>query len=96
MTDASTAFSRALAASALAAGFPAEILSATAHDWASATFAGQRHDVRLRVVAGPASATWLAGLAEAEWHLPGHLVADIAGEIQGGEIAVTALTIRMS
>ena len=49
-------------------------------DWQSLTFTGERHEISLRL-AGPDPAPALAqlrdGLAEAEWQLKGHLVADI-------------------
>ena len=49
-------------------------------DWQSLTFTGERHEISLRL-AGPDPAPALAqlrdGLAEAEWQLEGHLVADI-------------------
>ena len=50
-------------------------------DWQSLTFMGERHEIRLRV-AGP-DAPALVGrlldrLDQAEWHVPGHLVADVA------------------
>ena len=49
-------------------------------DWQSLTFTGERHEISLRM-AGPDAAHALAlmrsGLAEAEWRLVGHVVADI-------------------
>ena len=49
-------------------------------DWQSLTFVGERHEISLRLT-GPNPATALAslriGLAEAEWQLRGHVVADI-------------------
>jgi len=49
-------------------------------DWQSLTFTGERHELSLRL-AGPDPAAALAllrvGLAEAEWQLHGHVVADI-------------------
>ena len=49
-------------------------------DWQSLTFTGERHEIGLRLPA-PGAAEALArlgdGLAEAEWTLQGHLVADI-------------------
>ncbi len=49
-------------------------------DWQSLTFIGERHEITLRI-AGPEAALALAllrdGLAEAEWTLNGHLVAEI-------------------
>lgn len=49
-------------------------------DWQSLTFTGERHEISL-ALAGPDAAPALAllrdGLAEAEWRLDGHVVADI-------------------
>jgi len=50
-------------------------------DWQSLTFVGERHHLTLRLC-GPDASTTCArltdGLAEAEFTLPGHLLADIA------------------
>jgi hypothetical protein len=72
-------------------------------DWQSLTFEGERHEIRLRIL-GPDSATaterLLDGLAEAEFAIPGQIVADIAvtGAAQthadgGIELGLEALTI---
>ena len=59
------------------------ILLSDAHsvDWRSLTFAGERHLLELRIP-GPDSATIVdrmcAGLEEAEFSIPGTIVADIA------------------
>jgi hypothetical protein len=49
-------------------------------DWQSLTFTGERHEISLRIP-GPDSARAVAllrdGLADAEWPLRGHVVADI-------------------
>jgi len=49
-------------------------------DWQSLTFTGERHEISLRL-AGPEAAPALARLrgrlAEVEWQLTGHIVADI-------------------
>lgn len=58
----------------------AELLEHRGKSWASATFAGMRHVLRLGFQ-GPGVATgeWLAGiLPEHEFDLPGHIVADAA------------------
>jgi hypothetical protein len=50
-------------------------------DWQSLTFAGQRHLLRLRVP-GPGAdlivGLFTRGIEEAEFAIPGHIVADIA------------------
>ena len=49
-------------------------------DWQSLTFTGERHEIGLRLP-GPGADDALArlrdGLADAEWNLDGHVVADI-------------------
>lgn len=50
-------------------------------DWRSLTFAGERHRIDLRIPAPAASAIarlLTDGLGEAEFSIPGHIVADIA------------------
>lgn len=50
-------------------------------DWQSLTFIGERHELALRLSAPDAAsaATRLRdGIADAEWEMPGHVVADIA------------------
>lgn len=50
-------------------------------DWQSLTFIGEQHKIRLRIP-GPDSAEIAArlvnGIEEADWAIPGHVVADIA------------------
>jgi hypothetical protein len=52
-------------------------------DWQSLTFIGERHKMELRIVGPDAAAAadrLLAGLAEAEWRVPGQIVADMNSE----------------
>jgi hypothetical protein len=49
-------------------------------DWHSLTFSGERHEISLRLVgddAGSAAERLLSNIAEAEWRIPGSIVADI-------------------
>lgn len=49
-------------------------------DWQSLTFVGERHELRLRVVGADAESVARAlvdNIAEAEFSLPGHFLADI-------------------
>lgn len=50
-------------------------------DWQSLTFTGERHEIAMRIP-GPFAAAiverLLGGLADAEFAIPGHIVADIA------------------
>jgi hypothetical protein len=79
--------------------FRVEQLVSTA--WASVTFRGARHRVRFTLegeVAEAAADAFLAGMEEAEFDLPGHILADIAlagDERSGGGVRLTieALTV---
>ena len=72
-------------------------------DWNSLTFAGERHEIRLRIPgpgAAPVAALLIEGLEEAEFAIPGQIVADIAlsappGHHDDGTItlAIEALTV---
>jgi len=64
---------RALRVSASEAGIDVLLVSATEHPWASATYVGARHQVTLGIPANPARHRWLAGLAEAELPMHGHI-----------------------
>ena len=51
------------------------------NDWNSLTFAGERHEIALRVPGPNAMAVvalLVAGLEEADFNIPGQIVADIA------------------
>lgn len=95
-----TLLTRALDRQARHARCPIEIVSADWDRWASATFTGARHHLSLSTFPCPAAEAWLAGLREAEFDLPGHLVADLAvTAIQRTAKCVTAdleiLTVEM-
>lgn len=50
-------------------------------DWNSLTFAGERHQISLRIpgpCAAPIAALLIDGLEEADFSIPGQIVADIA------------------
>jgi hypothetical protein len=76
--------------------------AAESTDWQSLTFTGERHRMLLHLV-GPdaemACARLTAGLEDAEFSLPGHLVADIRAQRRSAAddcpvtIAIEALTI---
>ena len=81
MSAAATALLRALI---LRAGVQRDrILLSEWHsiDWQSLTFVGERHRCSLRIQ-GPDShriaARLISGLADAEFEIPGHIVADVA------------------
>ncbi|MGF1549310.1 MAG: hypothetical protein ACFBQW_02070 [Sphingomonadaceae bacterium] len=100
--DPSAALARALLARAGADAALFAIEAAGSEPWASVTFVGARHLLRIRIAgegAGDAADRFLAGLEEAEFALPGHIVADIgcAARAEGGggvTLEIAALTIE--
>ena len=103
MSGAASALLRALIARA---GVPSDrILLTEVHstDWQSLTFIGERHRLQLRVV-GPGSTSIIermcGGLEDAEFTIPGQIVADIkpiaqpiAGADGSTSIEIEALTV---
>lgn len=79
--DAAALLGRALLASGKAAGCAVELADMRSRNWVSATFAGERVTLTLRVANG--AKAWLAGLPEAELPLPGCFVAEL--EVSAGE-----------
>jgi len=78
MSQAGDALRRALCADL--AG-PAIVEALVSRSWASITFSGERHRIVLRLAgesAGAAADRFLDGLAEREFALDGHILADIA------------------
>jgi hypothetical protein len=74
---------------ALVARYPGLlVLTGTSQPWASVTYTGARHT--LTCVAGPN----LTGIGEAEFALPGHIVADITAVRSGDRVTIEALTIE--
>lgn len=84
---------RALAIDALAAGCSVTVLDARSHPWSSATFEGERHRITVAIPDDAATRAWLAALPEAEFRLPGLLVADVAvrGDAPSVEIEMLVL-----
>lgn len=62
---------------AAAAAMTVDIVESESWPWASATFTGARHRIRLTLPDTPESRHWLAGLPEHEFTIRGHLVADL-------------------
>ena len=72
-------------------------------DWQSLTFVGERHEIRLRITgsdSGTVAARLTEGIADAEFDISGHIVADIgvlgepAGHADGSTtLCLEALTI---
>ncbi|WP_431469828.1 hypothetical protein [Sphingosinithalassobacter sp. LHW66-3] len=78
--DAATLLERALLASAVTANCPVRVCESDWTRWASATFTGARHMLKLAATPGDALSRWLAALPEAEFALRGHLLADLTIE----------------
>ena len=70
------------------------LLSGEARGWASATFAGQRHQWCFLAEAHAAQA-FAAEAAELEFDFPGHLVADLVAEANADGLWVEALTVEV-
>lgn len=92
--DAATLLERRLRIAAEAAGVAVMVGEADWTRWASATFVGARHRLTLGG-AGTAFEAWVAGLADAELPLRGHLVADVAVVARTREaVVVEVLTVE--
>ena len=96
--DPGTQLERALVRGAADAGIALRVMPAESTRWASVTFTGARHRFTLAAARSTSLDAWLAGLAEAEFRLRGHLVADlvVAGTHTGdpAEITLEALTVE--
>jgi hypothetical protein len=101
MSDASSELLRAVRSNIVNFGrFSVERIRS--RSWASATFTGVRHELAFAIEgedSGAAADAFLAGLADAEFGLRGHFVADIALVSQSREgrrvrIELEALTIE--
>ena len=102
--DASTALLRALGRHF--GGFAGlfRVGELTSRNWASVTFSGARHTVAFSLEgegAGAAADAFIGGMAEAEFDLRGHIVADItlAGDERSAEghrvdLRIEALTVE--
>lgn len=67
-------------------------------DWNSLTFAGERHDIALRIPGPGATAVaalLIDGLEEADFAIPGQIVADIALSRPPGHHADGAITLEI-
>lgn len=73
------------------------LASSRSERWASITFTGARHHYRFRCVPPPSPdlfARLSAELSDMEFTIPGHLVADLAVELEGNDVVVEALTVE--
>jgi hypothetical protein len=88
-----------IAAMAARGGQGSDVRALPSQNWASATFAGARHRLEIRLPTAAAAAAFEAGLREAQFSLRGHLLADIvvAGRRAAGTLLeLEALTIEES
>ncbi len=101
--DALKQLSRTLHATFATFGGEVEVEALESRSWASVTFSGARHTLRLGLSGGGASEAadrFLSGLTEAEFELKGHIVADMAlvsdRRDDGGRVLLTleALTVE--
>ena len=92
--DAAARLERALTAHAVRGGVTLAIRTLRSTLWASATFVGARHRVSL-AISGDRAGAWLAGLAEADLPVHGHLVADLVVTDQRHEADGTIATIEV-
>jgi hypothetical protein len=79
LNDATTAFLRAIGGNFDKVALTVEEIRS--RSWASATFAGARHELTFRIEgagAGAAADSFLSTLTAAEFDLRGHILADIA------------------
>lgn len=102
MIAAGEALRRALCVNFVNLGQPVSIDPPVSRAWASITFTGERHAVRLRLEgagAGRAADAFLDGLAEREFDLRGHILIDIAcvgdaRDAEGVTLELEALTVE--
>lgn len=100
--SAADALVRAIRVNFVKLGVAAEVEEIASRPWASATFSGARHRLRLRLAGEAAEAVadaFLDGLADREFELAGHILADIGlvEEARGDGVHLTleALTVEM-
>jgi hypothetical protein len=94
---AESALRRALADLFAQADVSANIGNIRSEEWASVTFTGMRHELRLRL-SDASGRGLIAALADREFDLPGHILIDIAAtelDCEGGDrlFAIEALTV---
>jgi hypothetical protein len=102
--DASTALLRALGRHFTSFAGLFRVDELTSRNWASVTFSGARHKVAFSLEGDGAAAAadaFVAGMADAEFDLRGHIVADIslAGDERSAagdrvELRIEALTVE--
>lgn len=99
MSRAASGLLRSLISRSGAAGNRILLIDVSSTDWQSLTFNGERHRLHLRITgedSGQVAARMCDGLADAEFNLPGAIVADIGlvGEPGCTSVGETELTIE--
>ena len=98
MSKAASAMLRALLARAGEDADRILLTDVRSTDWQSLTFVGERHRFRFSIP-GPAAVDILdrldGGLAEAEFEIPGHVVADVAIERLGEHARTDTLSVSV-
>ncbi|GAA0738179.1 hypothetical protein GCM10009106_26080 [Sphingomonas japonica] len=74
--DAGRLVERALVRAAAQAGIVLDVITADAEPWASVTFSGARHTLRVETASGERIARWLDALPDLDLPVAGHLIAD--------------------
>ncbi len=97
--DAGTLLARAIERCARDAGIALSITRADWTRWASATFAGARHEIELRAVPADLLDGWIGALPDADLSVPTMLVADLVvvgveRDDQAVMIRIEALTVE--
>ena len=82
-----------IAALVARAGGEGEVLQACSRPWASATFVGARHAIRM-LLSEAAADRLCEGLEEHEFAIPRHLVADVAVVNRDDTNGITTLEIE--
>ncbi len=103
MSNAAAALLRALLARADVAREKILLTDVRSVDWQSLTIVGERHEIAIRIpgpFAAAVAASLCDGLADAEFEIPGHIVADIVvadGPSQSADgsvsLSIEALTV---
>jgi hypothetical protein len=85
---------RALIAMARASGCAVRTGATSERPWASATFTGACHAIAIEAQPSPALDAWLDSLPEAEFAVPGHVVADVAVSRGAAGTTIAALMLE--
>ncbi len=93
--DAETLLVRALRSQGMKADIVIAVRSIASRPWASATFVGTSHCVKIEARPGESFDRWVADLPDREWTLRGHLVADVVVDRVTKDAAVATLLMSV-